>query len=75
MTDYLEKGLCDPFQGQGTLYVYLNNFYTSVSLAEILHKRKTAMVGTLRENRKGNHMRTTKAKLKKGEAVWKRKVF
>lgn len=63
MKGYLEKGHT----------VYLDNFYTSVSLAEFLHKRKTAMVGTLRENRKGNHKGTMKAKLKKGEAVWKRK--
>jgi hypothetical protein len=44
-----------------------------VELAEYLLKNKTTMVGTLKENRKGNPKSVVKAKLKKGECVWKRK--
>lgn len=33
--------------------VYLDNFYTSVTLADDLFKRETQMTGTLRANRKG----------------------
>ena len=63
LKDFVEKGHT----------VYLDNFYTSVPLAEYLFKKKTTLVGTIRENRKGNHKPTMNTKLKKGEVVWKRK--
>lgn len=61
--DYLQKGHI----------LYVDNFYTSVSLAEFLLDNETGMVGTLRENRKGNPKKLLKRKLKKGEAIWNRK--
>ncbi|KAJ8927514.1 hypothetical protein NQ314_020011 [Rhamnusium bicolor] len=54
-TDYLEKGHT----------VYLDNFYTSVPLAEALFKEKTGCVGTLRENRREHLKDVVKKKLKK----------
>ncbi|KAJ8968439.1 hypothetical protein NQ314_002298 [Rhamnusium bicolor] len=62
-TDYLGKGHT----------VYLDNFYTSVPLAEALFKEKTGCVGTLRENRRENLKDVVKKKNKKGEVVWKKK--
>lgn len=47
--------------------LYTDNFYTSVTLAQSLLKRKTHLVGTLRKNRINNPKAVTKAKLKKGE--------
>lgn len=46
--------------------LYVDNFYTSVSLARRLLKRKTHLVGTLRSNRKYNPKFVQKKKLKKG---------
>ena len=63
LKDYLDKGHI----------VYLDNFYNSVPLAEKLLRRKTYIVGTLREQRIGNPKNLLKTKLKKGEAVWRRK--
>ncbi|KAJ8967928.1 hypothetical protein NQ314_002569 [Rhamnusium bicolor] len=55
LTDYLGKGHT----------VYLDNFYTSVPLAEALFKEKTGCVETLRENRRGNPKRCGEKKIKK----------
>lgn len=66
------KKLLRDYLGKGHV-LYVDNFYTSVALAEYLLSEKTAMVGTLRENRKGNPKNTLKTKLKKGAVVWKRK--
>lgn len=63
MKDYVEKGY----------WLFMDNFYNSVKLAEDLIKHKTYITGTLRENRKGNPKALFKTKLRKGEAVFKRK--
>lgn len=46
--------------------LYVDNFYTSVSLASRLLKRKTHLVGTLRSNRKNNPKTVQKKKLERG---------
>ena len=63
MADYLDKGH----------ELYVDNFYNSVALAEYLIKKNTYIIGTLKENRKGNPKELLKKKLKKGEAAFKRK--
>lgn len=56
--------LSEPYLDNGrTLYV--DNWYSSVELAELLQSRKTYLVGTLRSNRKSNPIEVTKKKLKK----------
>ena len=52
----------------------MDNFYNSVGLYELLHNRKTHIVGPLRTNRKDNPKSITPKKLKKpGEACWMRR--
>jgi hypothetical protein len=46
-----------------------DNFYTSVTLAHELIKRKTHLVGTVRTNRKMNCVDVTKQKIKKNEIL------
>lgn len=48
--------------------IYTDNFYSSVSLAHELQKRKTHLVGTLRSNRKHNPLEIVKAKLERYES-------
>ncbi|CAI6371956.1 unnamed protein product [Macrosiphum euphorbiae] len=63
--------LGEPFLDCGrTLYV--DNWYSSVELAEQLKTRKTHLVGTIRSNRKSNPKDVVQKKLKKGEIVSKR---
>ena len=64
--------LMDPYLNKGHV-VYIDNFYTSVNLAESLLQQKTHIVGTLRKNRKFNPKEVINKKLAKGESVWKRK--
>lgn len=64
--------LMDPYLKKGHV-VYIDNFYTSVNLAESLLQQKTHIVGTLRKNRKFNPKEVINKKLAKGESVWKRK--
>lgn len=71
-TSKVVKDLVKDYTSKGH-EIYLDNFYTSVPLAEYLLKQRTLMVGTLRENRKGNPMVLMQQKLKKGETSWKRK--
>lgn len=66
------KQLLDGYLGKGHI-IYIDNFYTSVSLAEFLISKDTGMVGTLRVNRKGNPRNMLNKKIKKGESIWKRK--
>ena len=47
------RELLDQYLHKGHV-IFLDNFYTSVPLAENLIKDKTVIVGTLRENRIGN---------------------
>ena len=53
-------------------FVYLDNFYNSYELNLELLGRYTFVCGTLRKNRKGNPKAVVNAKLKKGEAVYRR---
>jgi len=58
--------LGDPYFDCGrTLYV--DNWYSSVELAEKLKIRQTHLVGTIRSNRKSNPKEVIKKKLKRGE--------
>nr|CAH7715063.1 unnamed protein product [Callosobruchus chinensis] len=78
-TNYIEKyaeepatikivlSLMDPLLGMG-YRIFLDNFYTSIDLADKLSKHRTDCVGTMRVNRKGlpNDMKT---KLSKGQTI------
>jgi len=60
--------LSEPYLDCGrTLYV--DNWYTSIELAESLNDRQTHLVGTLRANRKSNPKDVTEKKLKRGEVI------
>lgn len=48
--------------------VYVDNYYSSVDLAEELSDRKTYLTGTLRQNRRGNPKDIVNTKLNKNEA-------
>lgn len=64
--------LCEPYLDKGHT-LYMDNYYNSVKLAEFLHERKTHVVGTLRNNRKGNPKKVISCKLRKGEMTFQRK--
>lgn len=51
--------------------LYVDNWYTSVTLAHALHSRSTHLVGTLRKGRKGNPLVVQNARLKRNEIVAK----
>lgn len=51
--------------------LFIDNWYTSVDLAESLQNRSTHVVGTLRKNRKKLPKSVVQAKLKKGEIIGK----
>lgn len=51
--------------------LYMDNYYNSPTLALMLHKRETHVVGTLRMNRKGLPKDLTKQKLKRGDLVFR----
>ena len=53
--------------------LFVDNFYTSVPLAEALLNRKTLLCGTLRKNRKHLPKKVVSTKLKKGQHIAKRK--
>lgn len=57
--ELLDQGRC----------LYVDNWYTSVTLATKLQSRDTHLVGTLRGNRKYNSKKVVETKLKKGETV------
>lgn len=48
--------------------MYVDNWYSSVHLADLLGEQKTHLVGTLRTNRKQNPKEVIQKKLKKGES-------
>ena len=52
--------------------LFIDNYYISVALAACLVKRPTYICGTLRSDRKGYSHAVTKAKLEKGEFVYRR---
>uniref|UniRef100_A0A1B6HG03 Uncharacterized protein n=1 Tax=Homalodisca liturata TaxID=320908 RepID=A0A1B6HG03_9HEMI len=49
--------------------LYVDNYYTSVQLANSLLSRQTHLCGTLRRNRKGIPKDLTKEKIQKGEMI------
>lgn len=52
--------------------LYMDNFYNSVTLSNILLEKKTHTTGTLRSNRRGNPKEVTTKKLKRGDHIWRR---
>jgi hypothetical protein len=66
-------GLLQPFAGVGHI-VYMDNFYNSVKLTQILQIKNFGVVGTMRKNR-GIPKRMTHVaeKLKRGEMTYKRR--
>ncbi|VDL74272.1 unnamed protein product [Nippostrongylus brasiliensis] len=60
--------LVDGLLDQGRT-LFTDNWYTSVDLAEVLLKRSTNMVGTIRRNRVGIPKEIKNRKLKRGEMV------
>lgn len=53
--------------------IYLDNWYTSISIAECLFKKGTQIVGTLRANRREIPKEITNAKLRIGESYFMRR--
>ena len=64
--------LMEKLLGRGHV-LYVDNFYTSVSLSEQLLSQKTLLCGTLRKNRKHLPKTVVTKKLKKGQYIAKRK--
>lgn len=58
--------LAEPFLNFGRTMI-VDNWYTSIELAEQLGEQKTYLIGTLRSNRRSNPKEIVKRKLKKGE--------
>lgn len=58
--------LCDGLLGKG-YSVFVDNWYTSLDLAEKLIDNETHLIGTLRRNRKYLPKQVMEAKLKPGE--------
>jgi len=59
MRDYLDKGHC----------LFIDNYNTTLRLAKYLLDRKTAMVGTVRTNRRQFPQELANVTLQKGESV------
>ncbi|CAI6355744.1 unnamed protein product [Macrosiphum euphorbiae] len=66
--------LMKPYLNKGH-HLYMDNFYNSVDLSNILYKKKTHTTGTLRSNRKKNpkSITTKTLKLKFGQHVFAKK--
>lgn len=58
--------LAEPFLNFGRIMI-VDNWYTSIELAEKLGEHNTYLIGTLKSNRKSNPTEMIKNKLKKGE--------
>lgn len=56
--------LSEPYLDRGRI-LYVDNWYTSIELAELINSRQTHLVGTLRANRKSNPKDVTQKKIKK----------
>lgn len=69
--DDLVCRLMKPYLNKGH-FIYMDNYYNSVSLSNTLLQQKTHSVGTLRGNRKRNPKVVVSKKLKKGEYIWRR---
>lgn len=61
----------EPYLDEGR-YLFVDNWYTSIDLAEKLLDRNTHVVGTLRANRKRNPKKVTNEKLVRGSIAAKR---
>jgi len=66
--DSLVLKLMSPYLGKEHS-LYMNNYYNSVMLSNVLLNKQTHITGTLRNNRKGNPKEVVNKKLKKGEHV------
>jgi hypothetical protein len=51
--------------------LFMDNYYNSVHLSELLLEKKTFVTGTLRSNRKNNPKDVIDKKLKKGESIYR----
>lgn len=71
-TEKLVLRLMRPYLLKGH-HLFMDNFYNSIELSEILLDLKTHTNGTLRTNRKGLPKNVVDAKLKKGQHIWLRK--
>lgn len=60
--------LSEPYLHCGRTLV-VDNWYSSVELAELLNSKQTHLIGTLRTNRKSNPKEVTNKKFKKGEII------
>lgn len=69
--DNIVLTLMKPFLNKGHS-LYMDNFYNSVTLSNILLEKKTHTTGTLRSNRRGNPKEVTTKKLKRGDHIWRR---
>jgi len=69
--DNIVLTLMKPFLNKGHS-LYIDNFYNSVTLSNILLEKKTHTTGTLRSNRRGNPKEVTTKKLKRGDHIWRR---
>jgi len=69
--DNLVQRLMAPYLNKGH-HLFMDNYYNSVNLSNLLLKHKTHTTGTLRSNRRGNPKYVIQKKLKKGDHIWKR---
>lgn len=71
-TEKIVMRLMRPYLLKGH-WLFMDNYYNSVSLSEKLLNLKTHTTGTLRKNRRDNPKYLISKKLKKNEYVWTRK--
>ncbi|XP_008189696.1 piggyBac transposable element-derived protein 3-like [Acyrthosiphon pisum] len=69
--DNLVLRLIAPYLNKGH-HLFMDNYYNSVNLSNLLLKHKTHTTGTLRSNRRGNPKCVVQKKLKPGDHIWKR---
>jgi hypothetical protein len=71
-TEKLVMRLMRPYLLKGH-WLFMDNYYNSVTLSQNLLDLKTHTAGTLRSNRKDNPKELIQKKIKKGEHFWVRK--
>lgn len=71
-TEKIVMRLMRPYLLKGH-YLFMDNYYNSVTLSQKLLDLKTHSTGTLRTNRKDNPKELTTKKLNKNEHIWVRK--
>ena len=67
-SESIVMSLLEPYLGKGHI-LYVDNWYTSPALFDVLHKNCTNACGTVKKRRKG--MPKMHEKLKKGEACFR----